>query len=54
MDVSQNVEISEEFKNKIHKLADYDSKLKSTGKLYEYGTSGFRYDEGELDRVKVN
>jgi phosphoacetylglucosamine mutase len=35
----------------LTKLNEHDSKLKTIGKIFNYGTSGFRYNEKELDKV---
>jgi hypothetical protein len=48
---TSNIEFDENFNNKLLKLAEYDSKLKLIDKVFNYGTSGFRYDEKELDKV---
>lgn len=45
------VEFSREFEQTLTKLNEYDSKIKTIDKVFNYGTSGFRYNEKELDKV---
>lgn len=46
------VEFSDSYCELLKKLDQYDSTLKSFDKVFAYGTSGFRFNESELDKVK--
>jgi hypothetical protein len=37
----------------LNSLITYDNNLKFMDKIFAYGTSGFRYDENEMDRVNL-
>lgn len=46
-----DLEFDNRYTSMLNKLVEYDSTLKTVDKLFAYGTSGFRYDEKELDKV---
>ncbi len=50
---SENTEIEFDdiYISKLKKIIEYDSSLETIDKIFSYGTSGFRYNEKELDKV---
>jgi hypothetical protein len=50
---SENTEIdfNDIYISKLNKIIEYDSSLEIIDKIFSYGTSGFRYNEKELDKV---
>lgn len=46
-----HIEFNQQYEDKLKQLEEYDSKLPYIEKEFACGTSGFRYDENELDRV---
>lgn len=50
IDLSE-IEFDSKFNDTLKSLEQYDSKLTSINKLFSCGTSGFRYDEKELDKL---
>ena len=51
--IESSIVFDENYCKKLEKLSEYDSKLKFIDKQFSYGTSGFRYDEKEIDRVPI-
>jgi hypothetical protein len=45
------IEFDEKYETILKKLKEIDDSLPTINKKFNYGTSGFRYNEKELDKV---